>query len=44
VRLRLTRRAPAWAEQQALLSDDEVTPRMCELVLAITPHYLDTAE
>jgi hypothetical protein len=34
----------AWAEQQALLSDDEVTPRMCEMVLAITLHYLDTGE
>jgi hypothetical protein len=34
----------AWAEQQAVFSDDEDTPRMCEMVLAVILHYLDTGE
>jgi hypothetical protein len=50
-RWRLIRKEPVpgstsktWAKQQAVLSPDELTPGVCEMVLAIILHYLETGE
>ena len=50
-RWRLIRKDPVprstsktWAKQQAVLSADEITPEIGELVLAIILHYLETGE
>jgi hypothetical protein len=50
-RWRLIRKEPVpgstsrtWAKQQAVLSADELTPRVSEMTLAIIVHYLETGE